>query len=119
MKNVFFLFTVLTSLSAFANVALDLDFKDYSKQEVTHFQNEIKANFDETIIYPLSSSKQEIEITVSEQMPEELKKMEPISNAVVINLKLYDIIKSERKLVNSSMIVTKRGQTASMEKFKD
>lgn len=119
MKNVFFLSAVLASFSAFANVTLDLDFKEYSKKEVSHFRDSVKASLDETLKFPLPNSKQEIEITVSEKLPEQFMKIQSIKNPVTIILKFYEVAQAGRKLINSGIVVTNWGKTASMEKFQD
>lgn len=119
MKLGFVLFVVLFNAIAFANVSLDVDFKDYTSSKVTHFKQNITADFDEMKTFILPNTNQEIEITVSEKMPEEMKKMAAMKDSAMIDLKLYEINQGERKLINSGKIITNWGKTASMEKFKD
>lgn len=119
MKLGFVLFVALFNALAFANVSLDVDFKDYTNSKVTHFKQKIIADFDEIKTFALPNTNQEIEITVSEKLPEEVKKMAAMTNSAMIDLKLYEINQGERKLVNSGKIVTNWGKIALMEKFKD
>lgn len=119
MKIGLVLLVGLFNTLAFANVSLDVDFKDFSKSEVTHFKQNITADFDEIKTFVLPNSNQEIEIIVSEKLPEEMKKMASMRDSAMIDLKLYEINQGERKLVSSGKVVTNWGKTASMEKYKD
>ena len=119
MKIGFILVGVLFNAVAFANVSLDVDFKDYGNSTVTHFKQNITAGLDEIKTFVLPNSNQEIEILVSEKLPKEIKKMPSMKDSAMIDLKLYEVNQGERKLVNSGKVITNWGKTATMEKFKD
>jgi hypothetical protein len=107
---------LLTS-SAFAHVSLDVNFKDFTKKQVTGFKQIIRTDLDEVSTISLPASKQVIEITVSENLPLEVKKLGSSKYSTLISLRLFDLLPEGRKLVNSGKIVTGWGKTASMKKF--
>jgi hypothetical protein len=110
---------LLVSISAMANVSLEIDFEDFSTSEVSEFNQTIDISLNETKTFASLASNQQIEIMVSEKLPKEIQSVFASHEAVLIDIKLYEMISGEKKLMSSARIVSKWGETATMEKYKN
>jgi hypothetical protein len=67
----------------------------------------------------LPNSNQEIEISVTDEIPEVLTNGGSVDGMVLVDFKIYEIKNGERKLISSPKLVTTWGKEASMESYKD
>jgi hypothetical protein len=119
MKSWFALSLLLLSTSLFAGVSLNVDFKDHSNAKVAQFKQTIETYFDEVKTFKLPNSNQEIEISVTDEIPEVPTNGGSADGMVLVDFKIYENKNGERKLISSPKVVTTWGKEASMESYKD
>jgi hypothetical protein len=109
MKRFSIFLLLVFTFQVHSSVALKINFKDHSKEEVNQFSQDIEAELNEISTFNLPNTTQEIEMKVSDRK----------TDKVAIALKIYETALGERKLISQSKILTSWGKEALLESFAD
>jgi len=109
----------LFSMASFAGISLDIDFKNNDSGKVTKFKKTIETYIDETQTFKIPNSNKIVEIKVTDRIPEVLTDGQKFDDQVLVDMKVIEMVKNERKVIVSPKIITVLGKEAMMEIYED
>lgn len=115
LRGVSFL-SFLISISLFARVSIDIEYKTFEKNKKVSFEKKIEVFLDEVRTLIIPKSNQIFEIRLSERnIPQAMEDEEISIDEVVIEIKLFELKNDEKILMSSPKIITVYGHPASFE----
>ena len=108
---------ILISSFAYSAIKLDLDLYNSSNGKEIQLQKSLKATLDEIQTIKVPNSNRIIELTVSKNMPKSMNFRKNSKNAVLIDMKVFEDVNGDRKLISSPKIITRLDNEATLEEF--
>ena len=119
MKKIICLIVSAFTFSAFAGISLDIDFKNTESGKVTKFKKKIETFLDETRTLQIPNSNKIVEIKVTDRIPVILTDGEKFDDQVLVDIKVIELSKNDRKVIASPKVITILGKEATMETYED
>lgn len=118
MKTALYIFMAgLVSVGTYANVGVQFEFKSQEGGKTISLSQNILTDFDKVKTISIPDSDKIIEMTISEDIPEEVRNPDIILGEVHFNIKVYQKLKGEKKLISSPEVITILGKEALLEMF--
>ncbi|MDA8791817.1 hypothetical protein N9N67_01155 [Bacteriovoracaceae bacterium] len=115
MSKFIFLLTLLFTLSGFCRVSLDIQYKNFKTNKKITFNKKVELFLDEVRTLIIPKTNHILEVKLTERIPQSLIGDEVFGDEVLVDVKVFELIKEERVLITSPKILTIYGKDATME----